>query len=317
MTELANQVHEAIVSLSQFKALQPQDYTTTRLGGLTNLVFRGEPVSPQARAAFGGNIIVRIPGPGTEEFIDREVEAFNAEQASIAGISAKVIYSDPQSGLMISRCIDDSVTMSPELFNTRKGSPARAGRAFRQLHQSGVEFKFRFELFAMIDDYLNILSTKKVDLPEGYHQVVEAAQPVKAALAKNPGSLAPCHCDPLCENLLDDGDRMWIIDWEYSGQNDPYWDLGDLSVEGGFDEAQDMEMLNAYCQGDPVGESIARMVIYKAMCDLLWTLWGLIQHANDNPAEDFWAYATERFERCKKLMNTPQFKAHVETIAAG
>lgn len=317
MTDLVNGVQEAITTLSQFEALKPQEYSTTRLGGLTNLVFRLEPVSAKAKQAFGGSIIVRIPGPGTEEFIDREVEAFNAEQASVAGVSARIIHADPQSGLMISRCIDDSVTMSADLFKSRKNSAARAGRAFKQLHESGLEFKFRFELFAMIEDYLNILSTKKVDLPGGYHQVVEAAEPVKAALAKNPGSLAPCHCDPLCENLLDDGDTMWIIDWEYSGQNDPFWDLGDLSVEGGFDEAQDFEMLNAYCNGEPDQDSIARMVIYKAMCDLLWTLWGLIQHANHNPAEDFWAYSIERFERCKNLMSTPQFKVHVETIAKG
>jgi len=316
MADLVKEVHEAIALQSQFQGLQPKDYLTTRLGGLTNLVFRLEPVSTKAKKAFAGNIIVRIPGPGTEEFIDREVEAFNAEQASIAGVSAPIIYSDPQSGLMISRCIDDIVTMNPDLFKSRKNSAARAGTAFRQLHQSGRQFRFRFELFAMIEDYLNILSTKDVDLPEGYHQVVQAAEPVKAALVKNPGSLAPCHCDPLCENLLDDGERMWIIDWEYSGQNDPYWDLGDLSVEGGFDDAQDMEMLRAYCNGNPDQESIARMVIYKAMCDLLWTLWGLIQHANNNPAEDFWAYSIERFERCKNLMNTRKFKDHIQTIAS-
>jgi len=243
------------------------------------------------------------------------VEAYNAEVAASAGVSAPIIHSDPDSGLMISRCIDNTVTMTPEEFKSRKGSPARAGRAFRKLHNSGREFRFRFELFAMIDEYLGILATKDIDLPEGYHEVVKAAKPVKAALAKNPGRLAPCHCDPLCENFLDDGTKMWIVDWEYSGQNDPLWDIGDLSVEGGFNAAQDMEMLVAYCNGEPDRETIARMVIYKAMCDLLWTLWGLIQHANDNPAEDFWAYSITRFERCKKLMNDPGFSDHVAVIA--
>ncbi|MCP4046849.1 MAG: phosphotransferase family protein [Gammaproteobacteria bacterium] len=317
MTDLQKQVQAAIAAQPQYANLDMQDYSATRLGGLTNLVFRLEPLTAEAEKVFGGNIIVRIPGQGTEEFIDRKVEAFNAEQAAKAGVSAQIINADAESGLMISRCIDNITTMSPDLFKSRKGSPARAGRAFHQLHHSGLEFKFRFELFSMIEDYLNILSTKDVDLPEGYHEIIKAAEPVKAVLLKNPGALAPCHCDPLCENFLDDGEKMWIVDWEYSGQNDPLWDLGDLSVEGGFDDAQDMEMLAAYCGGEPDEDSIARMTIYKAMCDLLWTLWGLIQLANNNPAEDFWAYAVERFQRCKKLMGDPQFQKHIQTIANG
>ena len=317
MSELLAQVHDALTGVSKFASLERHDYTATRLGGLTNLVFRLEPETPLARDIFDGNIIVRIPGAGTEEYIDRQVEAYNAGQAARAGVSAGIIHADPDSGLMISRCIDNITTMTPDLFKTRTGSPARAGRALRQLHTSGLEFKFRFELFAMIDEYLGILASKNITMPEGYHDIVKAAGPVKAALEKNPDRLAPCHCDPLCENFLDDGSKMWIVDWEYSGQNDPLWDLGDLSVEGGFDQAQDREMLTAYCDGEPDEETIARMIIYKAMCDLLWTLWGLIQHANNNPAEDFWAYSIERFERCKKLMNTPEFSSHVKIIAKG
>ena len=166
----------------------------------------------------------------------------------------------------------------------------------------------------MIDDYLKILATKQVEFPDGYHDVLKEAEAVRAALNANPAKLAPCHCDPLCENFLDDGETMWIIDWEYSGMNDPLWDLGDLSVEAGFTPVQDAEMMNAYFTGGPSDAEMGRMVIYKAMCDLLWTLWGLIQHANDNPAEDFWAYATGRFERCKALMESPEFKTHLLAV---
>ena len=90
--------------------------------------------------------------------------------------------------------------------------------------------------------------------------------------------------------------------------------VGDLSVEAGFSNTQDQEMMQAYCDGVPDKATFGRMVIYKAMCDLLWTLWGLIQHADSNPAENFWAYATGRFERCKNLMNHPDFNAHIKAI---
>jgi thiamine kinase-like enzyme len=166
----------------------------------------------------------------------------------------------------------------------------------------------------MIDDYLRILDERKAELPAGYDDVVDAARPVRTALDRNPRDLAPCHCDPLCENFLDSGERMWIVDWEYSGMNDPLWDLGDLSVEAGFTTAQDLELMRAYCAGEPAESDFGRMVIYKAMCDLLWTLWGLIQHSGGNPAEDFWAYSVGRFERCKALMSTAEFSGHVRAI---
>jgi len=276
-----------------------------RLGGLTNLVYRVE--SDQ------GPLCLRLPGKGTEEYIDRKVEKVNAFAAASAGVSPEVLHFD-EAGVMLSRYLEGTVTMGPEAFKTRAGAPGRAARAFRQLHVSGETFDFRFELFSMIDGYLKVLGTKEVELPEGYHDVVGEAEAVRAALERNPVALAPCHCDPLCENFLDTGERMWIVDWEYSGMNDPMWDLGDLSVEAGFDESQEAEMMAAYFDGAPPGALWGRMVIYKAMCDLLWTLWGLIQHANENPVDDFWAYAVNRFERCKRLMAEPDFATHLTAI---
>ena len=110
---------------------------------------------------------------------------------------------------------------------------------------------------------------------------------------------------------------MWIVDWEYSGMNDPMWDLGDLSVEAAFGEKQDEAMLCAYFGGQPSDFDRGRMVIYKAMCDLLWTLWGLIQLANDNPADDFAAYAANRFRRCRALMASPDFAGHLKAVRRG
>ncbi|RKF15140.1 LPS biosynthesis choline kinase [Roseovarius spongiae] len=309
MSDHTETVIAALRNAPGFEDVSAADCTLTRLGGLTNLVHQVD--------VNGQSVIVRIPGPGTEDYIDRAVEAHNAEAAWRAGVSARLLWVDPPSGVMISEAIEGVTTMTPENFGTRAGAPARAGGALARLHRSGEEFRFRFELFAMIEDYLRILGTKDVSLPDGYHDVVAAAEPVKEALAANPAPLAPCHCDPLCENFLDDGDKMWIVDWEYSGMNDPLWDVGDLSVEAGLTDAQDMELMRAYFGGDPTAAQHGRVVIYKAMCDLLWTLWGLIQHADGNPAEDFWAYATGRFDRCKALMQDPAFAGHVAAVREG
>ena len=198
-----------------------------------------------------------------------------------------------------------------------RGAPARAARAFKRLHDCGREFRFRFELFAMIDDYLALLDGKGAALPDGYHDVVAEAEAVRRVLDANPAPLAPCHCDPLCENFLDDGARMWIVDWEYSGMNDPIWDLSDLSVEAAFDAEHETMLLNSYFGGEPPQFAVGRMVMYKAMCDLLWTLWGVIPFANDNPAEDFWASANRRLDRCRTLMASPDFPRHLAAVRQG
>ncbi|MER8682589.1 phosphotransferase family protein [Mesorhizobium sp. M1405] len=296
---------QARAALAAIPMLAGYDGPLERLGGLTNLVFRGK------------DFCLRIPAKGTEEYINRANEAVAARQAAKAGVSPDVLHVDAETGVLVTRFIAGAETMSPEKFKTRPGSPARAGKAFRKLHTSGAVFPFRFELFAMIDDYLQVLSTKDVALPSGYHDVVREAEAVRSALATHPLPLVACHCDPLCENFLDTGDRMWIVDWEYSGMNDPLWDLGDLSVEGQFDAAQEEEMMLAYFGGEPTPAERARIVIYKAMCDLLWTLWGLIQLANKNPADDFRAYADGRFARCKTLMETPEFSRHLAAVRRG
>ena len=303
------QAREVVRGLKMFWCLDDSDIEITRLGGLTNLVFRVD--------HGGEQYVLRIAGKGTEEYINRANEAQATRATAKAGVSPDVLYVDPATGVMVTRLIDAAVTMSPENFKSIAGAPRRAGLAFRKLHTSGAKFDFRFELFSMIDDYLKILAARAVDLPPGYHDVVGSSEAVRAALKAHPLPLAACHCDPLCENFLDTGKRMWIVDWEYSGMNDPMWDLGDLSVEGQFTPAQDEEMVQAYFNGEPTGAERGRIVIYKAMCDLLWTLWGLIQHANKNPVDDFRTYSINRFERCKALMATAEFGAHVAAVVRG
>jgi thiamine kinase-like enzyme len=299
MSEDFDKIRQVLASIPGAKAKGD----ITRLGGLTNRVYRV------------GDLCIRLPGAGTEEYIDRHNESVAAREAARAGVSPEVLHAASVTGIMVTRFIEGAATMSPEAFRNRAGSPARAGEVLATLHRSGAAFPFRFELFAMIDDYLRILSTKDVALPEGYHAVVAEAEDIKKVLVNRPVPLAPCHCDPLCENFIDTGQRMWIVDWEYSGMNDPMWDLGDLSVEGGFDAAQDEAMLAAYFGHAPHAADRGRMVIYKGMCDLLWTLWGLIQLANGNPADDFRAYADNRFARCRTLMATPEFAHHLRAVS--
>jgi thiamine kinase-like enzyme len=308
MDQDTQDVWRALTRLGHHNAVEIAQARFARLGGLTNRVFLVE----SSRGAH----VLRIPGAGTEEYINRRVEAVAARAAARANVSPEVVATTDD-GLMLTLAIADAVTLSADGFASIPGAPARAAEVLRRLHTSGETFDFRFELFAMIDDYLKILAGKTVDLPEGYHDVLASAETVRHALDAHPLPLVPCHCDPLSENFIDARGRMWLVDWEYSGMNDPLWDIGDVIVEAKLDGDREREFIHAYFGGAPTPSEAGRVVIYKAMCDLLWTLWGLIQHANQNPADDFWAYATGRFDRCKALMATPDFSGHVAAVARG
>ncbi len=278
-----------------------------RLGGLTNVNYLIN--------HDGSRYVVRIAGDGTAEYIDRRAEEVAARAAAAAGVNADVIFFDATDGLMVTRFVDGAVTMSPARFSDRS-AVARAGRTLRRLHTQSAPFATDFELFAVMDDFSRLLASKHAQLPDGIDDVVPQTDATRRALERGARLLVPSHCDPLCENFLDRGDRMFLIDYEYAGNHDPMWDLGDLSVEGEFDSAQDGVLLRSYFDGDPPADEVGRMVAYKAMCDLLWALWGVLQHVNGNPVEDFWSYACGRFERCRALMSSPDYPEYVRAITA-
>jgi thiamine kinase-like enzyme len=307
MTDAAEiaQAREALLGIGLFEPGAVRAAKLTRLGGLTNRNWR---VDIDGRA-----LVLRIPGEGTSAYIDRRVEKHNAEVAARAGVNAELLQFEAGSGVMLCTYVDGATMDAPRFQDL--GAVARAARAFRRMHAWPEPFETRFDLFQKMDEYLALLRRLQAPVPEGYEAAQREAEAVRAALGRKPAPLAPCHCDPLAENFLDTGTRMVIVDWEYSGMNDPMWDLGDLSVEAGFGPGQDQALLTAYFDGPAPAEAAARMILYKAMCDLLWTLWGVIQHANKNPADDFWAYAVGRFERCRRLMATADFSRAVDRLA--
>ncbi len=298
----------ALRGVDLFRYVAADAIELERLGGLTNRNFRID--SPV------GRYVLRIPGAGTSEYINRRNEAHAARVAAKAGVNAEILHFDEASGVMLSRFVDGGVTLNAERFKNL-GSVRRSAQALKRMHECGTPLLNRFELFQMVDEYLEILAKKDAPLPGGYHDVKREAEAVRIALGARPLPIRPCHCDPLAENFLDTGERVFVIDWEYAGNNDPMWDLGDVSVEAAFGPEQDEALLAAYFDGAPPRAERGRMVLYKAMCDLLWTLWGIIQHVNGNPADDFWAYAINRFERCKKLMNAPEFGKHLQAVKDG
>ncbi len=305
---MSDEVFETLSTINGFEKLNQDNTRVERLGGLTNRNYLFD--------CDQGKFVLRLAGEGTSEYIDRKTELHNASIATDAGVNAEILHFDVDTGTMICRYIENSVTLNIELLKNMEAIK-RTGKAFRKLHDYEKKFATQFELFEQIDQYLAVLKTLDADLPDGYSEVQKEAEQVRKALGKFELPNAPCHCDPMVENCIDNGEKVFIIDFEYAGNNDPMWDLGDLSVEGDFNNEQDMVFLRAYFGQEPSEFDHGRMVMYKAMCDLLWTLWGVVQHANNNPVDDFWAYAVGRLDRCRKLMASEDFPHQLEAVRRG
>ena len=162
---MESEVRNAIQRVPQLENIPLDTIDYERLGGLTNLVYR---ISTEEN-----DYCLRIPGEGTESYIDRAVEKHNAKVAERAGVSPEVFFFS-EDGLMLTQYLNDSETMSGEKFQSDENAVREAGKAFSRLHNCGENFKFRFEVFSMINEYLDLLAQgESVELPDGYHGTVD------------------------------------------------------------------------------------------------------------------------------------------------
>lgn len=300
-----DKAYAALELLPLFRGVRRDNVEIEPLGSLTNLSYKV--------TTNGDAYVLRLPGDGTSEYIDRVAEEHNSRVAAAAGVGAEVIYFDTATGTMVSRFIQ-GVNMNNHHFDQDPGAPARAARELRRVHGIGPVFKYHFNAFGMIDHYLDLLRGLRMPPPDGYYGVEKRTEAVRRALEVLPASLTSCHNDPWPPNFIDTGNRMYLIDWEFSGMNDPFWDLAHLSVEAGFGAEQDHTMMQAYTDGAATLEAYSRLELYKATSDLHWSLWALVEHANENTTFDFQAYAQERFDRCRARIDTPDFDRSLKAV---
>ncbi|OEU91785.1 choline kinase [Streptomyces abyssalis] len=253
-------------------------------GGLTNRNYRV--------VAAGVDCVVRIFGNEPELPIDRDHEFHNSRAAAEAGVGAPVIDYLPEHGMLVVGHID-GVTLSEELVR-RPGNPARVAESCRRLHQ-GPRFAGDFDMAAVQDQYLATVRTRGFRLPEGYLANMEYVHRVRAVLDATPVTTVPCNNDLLAENFIDDGEQIRIIDYEYSGNNDPCFELGNIWSECHLSLDQLEELITAYF-GRPRPGKVARAQLQGLMSKYGWTLWASIQQATSSIDFDFWSWGMEKYD---------------------
>ena len=272
--------------------------------GLTNQNFR---VEVDAEPYF-----VRIPGPATELLaIDRGNELFNTRAAAEAGVGPRVVQHDPESGAIVLAWLPGR-TRSNAAFSA-DGSPTRIAAVLRRLH-AGPRFRDRFDMFRLSERYLRLVDDRAIAVPGGYREHLGQLPRIQAALAVDPLPSVPCHNDLLAENYLDDGERLWIVDYEYSGNNDPTFELGNTAQELGFDDHR-LEALVAAYFGEATPALLARCHLQMVMSDVGWTLWAAIQARISDIEYDFWGMAVERWGRAQAMIDGPGFEGWLAATA--
>lgn len=300
-----NDAIAALAGIPLYHGVDPARLSITRLGGLSNRSFRvAGPV---------GVHVLRLAGAAADTIVDRRAEAANARAAAAAGIGPEVLYADPRSGVVLTRLIDGA-TMSREGFR-EPGAVTRAALALRRLHATDARFAGRLDPFAALTGYVAALERRGAALPDGCAAALAEAAPVGPALAAHPPAPAPCHVDPVPENFIDAGASMYLIDYEYAAMADPMWDLAYFAVEAEIDAAREAALLVAYFDDPPPAAMVARVALYKPVCDLVSVTWAALMAARGHRADEYPADADARVARCRSALAEPAFRRHLERVA--
>ncbi len=266
-------------------------------GGLTNENYLVE--------ADGERYVMRIPGQSTELLsIDRANEVYNTKAAATTGIGPRVLEHVPALDVLVLEFIP-----GPTMSATTVHSQEMAGRmaeSFRRLH-SAPRFLKDFDMFRLIEYYLGIVDEHAVTIPAGYRDRLPEVARIERAVIEGALPSMPCHNDLLCENFIDDGSALRIVDYELSGNNDPCFDLGNTAQEAEFDQGLRAALCEAYFgRADP--RQLARMNLFALMSDVGWTLWGAIQAKISAVDFDFRGYYTARWERALGVLGSSDFE---------
>lgn len=296
-------IEEVVAKLNDWKG---KDVSIQHLsGGLTNTNYK---VTVNGKPFF-----IRVPGEGTELLaIDRNNEYHNSKAAANAGVGPKILHHFPEYSVMVLEFIDGK-TMSKESLN-ESGMPTRMAQAIKQLH-AGKRFLSDFNMFRLTEYYLRLCKERGIKIPDGYLERVVTVNQIEKAMSVKPLATVPCNNDLLAENYIDDGKQLWLIDYEYSGNNDPTFELGNTCQEMQFNDKQIEEVCAAYF-GEATPGLIARMKLNMIMSDVGWGLWAAIQANISTIDFDFWGWAIERWGRAVEKMDSAEFTKWMKDVQA-
>jgi thiamine kinase-like enzyme len=270
-------------------------------GGLTNANYK-------VLTAAGTYVLRRWSDDSGLLAIDRDNEYENSVRAAEVGIGAGVVAYLPEHNTMVMEWLEGSTLSAAEL---RRGTVLdQVAAACRRLH-GARRFRDDFDMFEIQPRYLEIVRRRGFRLPARYEEFEPHVAAIREAFAVRDEGTVPCNNDLLAENFMLTASGMRLIDYEYSGNNDPCFELGNVWSESGLSLAQLEQLVGAY-YGRAARHKVARARLWGLMSKYGWTLWASIQDGVSEIDFDFWSWGIEKYDRAVAEFDGPDFERLLE-----
>ncbi|PZS30148.1 MAG: LPS biosynthesis choline kinase [Pseudonocardiales bacterium] len=293
---------DALDRLPEFRGLTR--YVQPVPGGLTNRIYKVTPSS-------GRTVVARLSsGKSALLAIDRTAECHNAKAAARAGVGPRVIACEPDEGVAIVEWINGRTFGPRDLDDSAQ--LARVAATCARLH-NGPRFANDFDMFAIQRRYLAVVTERHLRLPDRYLEFMPRVEDIRAALAVRAQRTVPCHNDLLAANIMDDAQQIWFIDYEYAGNNDACFELGNIWSESNLGLDRLEELVGSYF-GYESRAKVARARLLALMSKYGWTLWASIQDAVSEVEFDFWSWGLEKYERAVAEFDGPEFSRLIDEV---
>lgn len=248
----------------------------------------------------GKKYVLRVPGVGTNEYINRSFEIENMNTISKLNITPNMYYVNIEDGIIISEYIEGNVPIENKDINDDFKLKLIC-KTLSKLHSSNIKLSNTFDVIEMKRQYTKVLDNMNVDLPEKFKNSISKLDDAMGFLfTKYPIELVPCHCDPKLNNFLLQSDKLYVIDWEYSGMADSYFDLVNIVMTNKLTEEEEIRFLDMYQYCSNTVLINEKYILYKVITDYVWIYWHLIKLYQGQMVEYNEASWNNRLERALK-----------------
>jgi thiamine kinase-like enzyme len=301
--------NELVRAMQRLPELVGRELSLTPLsGGITNRNFLVTPAGVTER------FVIRLAGNDTHLLgISREVEHAATVAAAGVGVGPEVVAFIRPEGYLVTRFIEG--TPIPEEAMRRPDTLRRVAATLRRIHD-GPPIPGLFVPLRIVEAYRALAIARGVRIPAEYELAAAIGRRIELALLSSPLEMRPCHNDLLNANFIDDGTRIRIVDWEYAGMGDPYFDLGNFSVNHELTPDDDQALVEAY-EGVARADRIARLTLMRIVSDFREAMWGVLQQGISTLDVDFAGYAAEHFDRLLANAAQPAFEHALREAATG
>jgi thiamine kinase-like enzyme/choline kinase len=260
-----------------------------QIGGMSNKNFRVN--------FEGKSYVLRVPGPGSEGMVERANEEFNALEGCRMGVNPEIKYFNAKTGIKLAEFVENAETLNAGTIQ-RHENLRKVAEIYHKVHDSHVRLKNEFNIFQEIEKYDRLLQKVNAVMYEGWNEFKPLVMSLESRLNQIGVELCACHNDAVPENFIkaEDG-TIYLIDWEYSGMNDPMADFAALFLESDFSEDSQDYFLRKYYQDSIPEHSQERILCYEILWDTLWAEWTVIKEAC---GDDFGSYGIDRYTRAKE-----------------